>query len=123
MVLLIAANYGGRWDILQATQKIAAKLAKGELSAEQLTERDLDQEMSTFGLPEPDLFIRTGGEQRISNFLLWQLAYTELYFTDKLWPEFDEQALQDAFKAYAHRQRRFGMTSEQIQGQAGDSHA
>lgn len=123
MVLLIAANYGGRWDILQATQKIAEKLAKGELSAGQLTERDLDQEMSTFGLPEPDLFIRTGGEQRISNFLLWQLAYTELYFTDKLWPEFDEQALQDAFKAYAHRQRRFGMTSEQIQGQAGDSHA
>lgn len=123
MVLLIAANYGGRWDILQATQKIAEKLAKGELSAGQLTERDLDQEMSTFGLPEPDLFIRTGGEQRISNFLLWQLAYTELYFTDKLWPEFDEQALQEAFKAYAHRQRRFGMTSEQIQGQAGDSHA
>ncbi|MFZ1344605.1 isoprenyl transferase [Thiothrix eikelboomii] len=123
MVLFIAANYGGRWDILQATQKIAAKVAKGELSAQQVTERDLDQEMSTFGLPEPDLFIRTGGEQRISNFLLWQLAYTELYFTDKLWPEFDEPALQDAFNAYAHRQRRFGMTSEQIQGPPGDSHA
>lgn len=122
MVLFIAANYGGRWDILQATQKIAAKVAKGELSAEQVTERDLDQEMSTFGLPEPDLFIRTGGEQRISNFLLWQLAYTELYFTDKLWPEFDEPALQDAFNAYAHRQRRFGMTSEQIQSR-GDPHA
>lgn len=123
MVLLIAANYGGRWDILQAVQKVAAKVANGDLAPQQLTERDLDQEMSTFGLPEPDLFIRTGGEQRISNFLLWQLAYTELYFTDKLWPEFDEQALQEAFNAYAHRQRRFGMTSEQIQSQQGDSHA
>lgn len=123
MVLLIAANYGGRWDILQAAQKLAAKLANGELSAQELTEQALNQEISTFGLPEPDLFIRTGGEQRISNFLLWQLAYTELYFTDKLWPEFDEQALQEAFKAYASRQRRFGMTSEQIQNQQGDVHA
>ncbi|WP_298613319.1 isoprenyl transferase [uncultured Thiothrix sp.] len=123
MVLLIAANYGGRWDILQATQKLAAKLASGELSAQELTEQALNQEIATFGLPEPDLFIRTGGEQRISNFLLWQLAYTELYFTDKLWPEFDEQALQEAFNAYASRQRRFGMTSEQIQNQQGDVHA
>ncbi len=123
MVLLIAANYGGRWDILQATQKLAVKLVSGELSTQELTEQVLNQEISTFGLPEPDLFIRTGGEQRISNFLLWQLAYTELYFTDKLWPEFDEQALQEAFKAYASRQRRFGMTSEQIQSQQGDIHA
>lgn len=123
MVLLIAANYGGRWDILQASQKLAAKVARGELSAQELTEQDLNREMVTFGLPEPDLFIRTGGEQRVSNFLLWQLAYTELYFTDKLWPEFDEQALEDAFKAYGQRQRRFGMTSEQVQGQQGDIHA
>ena len=122
MVLLIAANYGGRWDILQATQKLLAQVISGELAANQLTERSLDEHMATFGLPEPDLFIRTGGEQRISNFLLWQLAYTELYFTDKLWPEFDEQALQEAFKVYASRQRRFGMTSEQIQSQ-GDVHA
>ncbi|MFZ1388559.1 MAG: isoprenyl transferase [Thiolinea sp.] len=122
MVLLIAANYGGRWDILQATQKLLAQVISGELAAHQLTERALDEHMATFGLPEPDLFIRTGGEQRISNFLLWQLAYTELYFTDKLWPEFDEQTLQEAFKVYASRQRRFGMTSEQIQGQ-GDVHA
>ncbi|HPY39060.1 MAG TPA: isoprenyl transferase [Thiolinea sp.] len=123
MVLLIAANYGGRWDILQASQKLLAKIATGELAANQLTERDLDEQMVTFGLPEPDLFIRTGGEQRISNFLLWQLAYTELYFTDKLWPEFDEHALHEAFKVYASRQRRFGMTSEQIQNQQGDVNA
>ena len=123
MVLLIAANYGGRWDILQAAQKLAVKVANGELAPQQLTERDLEEQMATFGLPEPDLFIRTGGEQRISNFLLWQLAYTELYFTDKLWPEFDEQALQEAFKVYASRQRRFGMTSEQIQNQQGDVNA
>lgn len=122
MMLLIAANYGGRWDILQATQKLLAQVISGELAANQLTERALDEHMATFGLPEPDLFIRTGGEQRISNFLLWQLAYTELYFTDKLWPEFDEQALQEAFKVYASRQRRFGMTSEQLQSQ-GDVHA
>lgn len=122
MVLLIAANYGGRWDILQATQKLLAQVISGELAANQLNERALDEHMATFGLPEPDLFIRTGGEQRISNFLLWQLAYTELYFTDKLWPEFDEQALHEAFKVYASRQRRFGMTSEQIQSQ-GDVHA
>ncbi|TXH70658.1 MAG: isoprenyl transferase [Thiothrix sp.] len=123
MVLLIAANYGGRWDLLQAVQKLTAKIVSGELSPQQLTEQALNQEMSTYGLPEPDLFIRTGGEQRISNFLLWQLAYTELYFTEKLWPEFDEQALAEAFKAYASRQRRFGMTSEQIQHLQGDVHA
>lgn len=123
MVLLIAANYGGRWDILQASQKLAAKVANGELVASELTEHDLNREMCTFGLPEPDLFIRTGGEQRISNFLLWQLAYTELYFTDKLWPEFDEHALQAAFNDYASRQRRFGMTSEQIQTQQGEPNA
>lgn len=119
MCLLVAANYGGRWDIMQATRKVAAKVACGELEAAALTDQHLEQELSTFGLPEPDLFIRTGGEQRISNFLLWQLAYAELYFTDKLWPEFDEQSLQEAFAAYARRQRRFGMTGEQVDQQRG----
>lgn len=117
MRLLIAANYGGRWDILQAAKVIATKIVSGELSAQSVDETLFASYLSTAHLPEPDLFIRTGGEQRISNFLLWQLAYAELYFTDILWPDFDEQQLQQAFKAYANRQRRFGMTGEQVTGE------
>lgn len=116
MTLLIAANYGGRWDILQAVSTVAQKIADGGLVADSLDETAFGQLLATAGLPDPDLFIRTGGEKRISNFLLWQLAYAELYFTDVLWPEFDEDCLQKAFRDFANRQRRFGMTGEQVSG-------
>ncbi|PID34394.1 MAG: di-trans,poly-cis-decaprenylcistransferase [Thiotrichales bacterium] len=112
--LVIAANYGGRWDILQAVRTLAAQVERGDLKPDELTEGHIDGVLSTQSLPEPDLFIRTGGEQRISNFLLWQLAYAELFFSEKLWPEFDEVCLQQAFDAYAGRERRFGMTGEQV---------
>ena len=117
MRLLIAANYGGRWDIMQAMRRVARDIQQGKLSADEVNEQHLERYLSTAGLPEPDLFIRTGGEQRISNFLLWQMAYTELYFTDCLWPEFGEAGLQEAFAIFARRQRRFGMTGEQVQEQ------
>jgi len=116
MRLLIAANYGGRWDILQAVRTVAKRIAAGELDAVMLDEATFSALLSTSGVPEPDLFIRTGGEKRISNFLMWQMAYAELYFTDVLWPEFDEQCLRDAFEDFACRQRRFGMTGEQVSG-------
>jgi undecaprenyl diphosphate synthase len=112
--LIIAANYGGRWDVLQATRQLAERVKQGTLQPDELTEAHMTHALSTSGLPEPDLFIRTGGEQRISNFLLWQLAYAELYFSTKLWPEFDEECLQQAFDVYARRERRFGMTGEQV---------
>lgn len=117
MHLLIAANYGGRWDILQATRQLAQQVAQGVLSVAAIDEAVFDTALSTGTLPAPDLFIRTGGERRISNFLMWQLAYAELYFVDTLWPEFDEAALQLAFADFANRQRRFGMTSEQVTGE------
>ena len=112
LTLTIAANYGGRWDILQAMQK--ALIANPHLQATDLTESVLLPHLSMAYAPEPDLFIRTGGEQRVSNFLLWQLAYTELYFTDTLWPDFDATQLQAAFAWYAQRERRFGRTSAQL---------
>ncbi|NJD06440.1 MAG: isoprenyl transferase [Methylococcaceae bacterium] len=112
--LSIAANYGGRWDITQAARRLAQEVADGRLSPADLTEQKLEALMSLADLPEPDLFIRTGGEQRISNFLLWQLAYTELYFTPVLWPDFDEQTLSQAIADYAGRQRRFGYTGDQV---------
>ena len=112
LTLTIAANYGGRWDILQAMQK--ALIANPHLQATDLTETVLLPHLSMAYAPEPDLFIRTGGEQRVSNFLLWQLAYTELYFTDTLWPDFDATQLQAAFAWYAQRERRFGRTSAQL---------
>ena len=112
LTLTVAANYGGRWDILQAMQK--ALIANPHLQATDLTESLLLPHLSMAYAPEPDLFIRTGGEQRVSNFLLWQLAYTELYFTDTLWPEFDATQLQAAFAWYAQRERRFGRTSAQL---------
>lgn len=111
LTLTIAANYGGRWDIMQAVKRLIAE--KPEL-AEQFTEADLSAYLSMHYAPEPDLFIRTGGEQRISNFLLWQLAYSELYFTDTLWPDFDEAEFKRAILSYQQRERRFGRTSEQL---------
>ena len=111
LILTVAANYGGRWDILQAVNKLRQS-SGGDDSP--WTEAQLLPHLSMGDLPEPDLFIRTGGEQRISNFLLWQLAYTELYFTDTLWPDFDAQALDLAITSYRKRERRFGRTSEQI---------
>ena len=117
LTLTIAANYGGRWDILQALARLVAA-QPGAAAAGRLDEVALAPYLSMHYAPEPDLFIRTGGEQRISNFLLWQLAYTELYFTDRLWPDFDADALAEAVASYARRERRFGRTSEQLQGSA-----
>ena len=115
MDLVIAANYGGHWDITEAMRIIARRIASGELVADEITTQMIAREVALADLPEPDLFIRTGGEQRISNFLLWQLAYTELYFTETLWPAFNEQALDEALRSYAGRQRRFGKTGEQVE--------
>ena len=112
--LVVAANYGGRWDIAQATQKISSLVESGQKTADSITENDINQQLTTTGIPDPDLFIRTGGEKRISNFLIWQMAYTELYFTDVLWPDFDAEHLNIAIKDYSSRQRRFGKTSEQV---------
>jgi undecaprenyl diphosphate synthase len=114
LILVIAANYGGQWDITQAFQKINKKISQGDLQAEDVSEQVVGQFLSTAELPEPDLFIRTGGEQRISNFLLWQLAYTEFYFTDALWPDFDQVLLDEAINSFKGRQRRFGQTGNQI---------
>jgi undecaprenyl diphosphate synthase len=109
LTLTIAANYGGRWDILQAANR-----CREEDAAAPITEQRLSRYLSMSYAPEPDLFIRTGGEQRVSNFLLWQLAYAEFYFTDALWPDFGAQALEEAFASYRRRERRFGRTSEQL---------
>lgn len=112
--LIIAANYGGRWDITQATQKLAKQIESGEKTADSISEDDLNNTITTAGIPDPDLFIRTGGEKRISNFLIWQMAYAELYFTDVLWPDFNTETLNTAIDDYSSRQRRFGKTSEQV---------
>jgi undecaprenyl diphosphate synthase len=111
LTLTIAANYGGRWDVMHAVQ---AMLKEHPHLAQTFSEADLQPYLSMRDAPEPDLFIRTGGEQRISNFLLWQLAYTELYFTDILWPAFDRKELDKAIASYQKRERRFGRTSEQL---------
>ena len=118
LTLVVAANYGGRWDMTQAFKKITEKIANGELSSQDIDESRIDAHLSMADLPEPDLFIRTGGEQRVSNFLLWQLAYTELYFTPILWPDFDQEALMEAIKSFKGRQRRFGHTGEQVLNKA-----
>ena len=118
MTLIVAANYGGHWDMCQAFQQVAAKIAAGELQNQVISEQLISQHLSTAGLPDPDLFIRTGGEQRVSNFMLWQLAYAEMYFTTTLWPDFDQNSLEDAIKSFKSRQRRFGHTSEQVLNKA-----
>ena len=112
--LTIAASYGGRWDIAQAAKSLAQDVAAGRLRAEDIDEAAVAARVALADLPPPDLFIRTGGDIRISNFMLWQLAYTELWFTDTLWPELDAATLQRALDAYAARERRFGLTGEQI---------
>jgi undecaprenyl diphosphate synthase len=113
--LAIAVNYGGRWDIAEAARGLGERIEAGELRAADITPELLAGGLALHDLPEPDMFIRTGGEQRISNFLLWQLAYTELYFTDTLWPDFDTQAFDAALDSFARRQRRFGLTGEQVE--------
>jgi undecaprenyl diphosphate synthase len=112
--LLLATNYGGQWDITQAVQGIANSIEKGVFSSEAVTAELIQKHLCFSDLPDPDLFIRTSGEQRISNFILWQLAYTELYFTDVLWPDFNAEELDKAFAFFARRERRFGLTSEQL---------
>nr|WP_312260884.1 polyprenyl diphosphate synthase [Candidatus Igneacidithiobacillus taiwanensis] len=114
LTLNLAVNYGGRWDITQATKRAVARHLESGESLDTFREEDLAAELCLADSPEPDLLIRTGGEERISNFLIWQLAYTEFYFTDTLWPDFDGNALELALKSFAHRQRRFGRTGDQI---------
>ncbi len=113
--LTVAANYGGRWDIAQACRELARRARAGALNPEAIGPETIAPLLSLAECPEPDLFIRTGGEQRISNFLLWQLAYTELYFTPTLWPDFDRVQFEIALRSYAGRQRRFGQTGEQVE--------
>lgn len=113
LTLTIAANYGGRWDVMQAVNRMVSDHPD---RAGDYTERDLAPYLALNYAPEPDLFIRTGGEQRISNFLLWQLAYTEMFFTEQLWPDFNSESLAGAFESYRSRERRFGRTSEQVTG-------
>ncbi len=117
MLLNIAANYGGRWDVTQAVCALLEDVLAGRIALSDIHPEAISKRLTTANLPDPDLFIRTGGEQRISNFLLWQLAYTELYFTEVLWPDFTEKTLTEAFGAYARRQRRFGRTGDQIVAQ------
>ena len=114
LVLNIAANYGGRWDIVNAAKELIAQVQAGELAAADINEESFKRHTCTADLPAVDLLIRTGGEQRISNFLLWQIAYAELYFSDIFWPDFDEATFQIAVDAFTERQRRFGKTSEQV---------
>lgn len=115
MTVVVAADYGGHWDIINAARTLAEKVEAGAISAKEVDEARVQEHMAIGDLPMPDLCIRTGGEQRISNFLLWQFAYTELYFTDTYWPDFGEQEFDLALKDYAGRQRRFGKISDQLE--------
>ncbi|MCS6999361.1 MAG: isoprenyl transferase [Bacteroidota bacterium] len=114
LVLTLALSYSGRWDLVRAIQLISLDVRRGKLSPEDINENLVSSYLSTHGLPEPDLLIRTSGEQRISNFLLWEIAYTEIYTTETLWPDFRRQEYYTALAEYARRERRFGMTSEQL---------
>ena len=118
MTLVIAANYGGHWDITQATRKVAEQVRMGQLEPSDITDDLIQEHLSIGDLPMPDLLIRTAGEQRISNFLLWHLAYTEFYFSEVFWPDFKSEQMLKALDAYAHRQRRFGQTDDQIAARA-----
>ncbi|MDJ0711687.1 MAG: isoprenyl transferase [Woeseiaceae bacterium] len=115
LVLNVAVAYGGRWDIVNAVRSVAARVASGGLSADKVDEDALASALQLGGMPDPDLLIRTGGEQRISNFLLWNLAYAELWFTDVLWPDFDKQDFDAALAAFGAKQRRYGHTGEQVE--------
>ena len=119
--LQIAMSYGGRWDIIQAAQKLAKESASGALRPQDIDEKRFSERLQLAGLPDAELLIRTGGEQRISNFLLWDAAYAELFFTDRLWPEFDAKDLDAAFAYFASRQRRFGLTGEQVESESPDA--
>ena len=114
MTMVIAMSYSSRWEITQATRAIVQQVADGQLSADNITEDTIAHNLTTSFMPDPDLLIRTGGELRLSNYLLWQCAYTELYFCDTFWPDFGEQDLLNAITAYQQRERRFGKTSEQV---------
>jgi len=114
MVLSVAANYGGRWDISHAAKILATQVANHEITLEDINEHSLNQHVCLADLPELDLLIRTGGDFRISNFLLWQAAYAEFYFTETLWPDFDEQQFKKALSTFSQRERRFGQTGEQV---------
>ncbi|MFD2248571.1 isoprenyl transferase [Pontibacter ruber] len=114
MTLVLALSYSGRWDITQAVQRLAVDVDHGKVATEAINEATIAQYLSTAGMPDPELLIRTSGEQRISNFLLWQLAYTELYITEMLWPDFRKENLYEAILSYQSRERRFGKTSEQL---------
>ena len=115
LTLVVALAYGGRWDVTSAVRTLVADAAAGRIDADAIGEQDISDRLSLGGLPDPDLLIRTGGEYRISNFLLWNLAYSELYFTAGLWPDFDERELERALDFYRDRQRRFGRTPEQLE--------
>lgn len=114
LILNIAANYGGRWDITQAARQIAEKVQQGELQLDEINENTIEDHLSLRKIPEPDLFIRTGGEKRISNFIIWHLAYCEFYFTDTLWPDFNKKVFEQAIESFSSRQRRFGRTGDQL---------
>ena len=119
----VAINYGGRWDITQACQQIANKVAAGEISSQQITESLISKHLTTGDIPDPDFYIRTSGEFRLSNFMLWQAAYSELYFTDELWPDFNEASFVKALEEYARRDRRFGKAQDKIDLQNKDKTA
>ena len=114
MTLVLALSYSGRWDISQAVKNIGKAVQEGKITPEEINETTISNYLATSGMPDPELLIRTSGEQRISNFLLWQLAYTELYITDLLWPDFRKENLYEALVSYQARERRFGKTSEQL---------
>tara|TARA_Y100000739_G_C20600128_1_gene462479 strand:- start:1201 stop:1950 length:750 start_codon:yes stop_codon:yes gene_type:complete len=114
MTLILALSYSSKWEIINAVKEISTKVKSGEILTDEINENLIDNSLSTLGIPDPELMIRTSGEHRISNFLLWQLAYAELYFTPKLWPDFREQDLYEALLSFQKRERRFGKTSEQI---------
>ncbi len=117
LTLILALSYSGRWDMTEAIKRIAADVKSGKISPEEITEQQVASYLSTENVPDPDLMVRTSGEFRISNFLLWQLAYSEIYITPKLWPSFRRDELYEAIRSYQKRERRFGMVSEQVQSQ------
>jgi undecaprenyl diphosphate synthase len=114
MTLVLALNYSAKWEILRGVKRLADKVAQGSIEPDEINEQMFEQTLSTVGIPDPELLIRTSGEHRLSNFLLWQLAYAEFYFTPVLWPDFKKENFYDAILSYQNRERRFGMTSEQI---------